>query len=362
MKEMQYRAFSLKTHKKNWRAGNPNICQFELTFQCGLRCRHCYTSCYNNSEYIKEELAFKDIKLMLDKLYSSGVIWLCLTGGDPLARPDFLDIYSYARKKGFIVMLFTSGYSMTGHIAGSLKKTPPFVIEMTLNSVTKEGYEKISQVAGSFEKTMSGLRMIIENELPVKIKTQVTKDNLKELPEIKEFVEGLGLKFTPSSLLHARLDGDTAPCSLRVELKGASRLVKKEGPDALNSGCNHSDTQANRNGNSSIFNCAIGGGDGLYVDPSGDLIPCDCIREPRISLLREDVLAAQKKILEWVRARRFETDSKCRHCAVRDICRSCPGKALLEKGSLEEPLEWFCKWARSAANSKRRIKTIRQEA
>jgi len=63
MKEIQYRTFSLKTHKKNWRAANPNICQFEVTFQCGLHCRHCYTNCYNNSEYIKKELVFKDIKL-----------------------------------------------------------------------------------------------------------------------------------------------------------------------------------------------------------------------------------------------------------------------------------------------------------
>ncbi|MCX6796602.1 MAG: hypothetical protein NTW06_03850, partial [Candidatus Falkowbacteria bacterium] len=54
MKEIQYRKFSWDTHTNNWKLKRPNVCQFELTFKCGLNCNYCYTSCYNKSGKVKE--------------------------------------------------------------------------------------------------------------------------------------------------------------------------------------------------------------------------------------------------------------------------------------------------------------------
>ncbi|GAF88367.1 unnamed protein product, partial [marine sediment metagenome] len=117
MREIQYKTFSLRTHKINWLLKRPNVCQFELTFGCNLHCKHCYTDCYNKPAYLKKELKTREVKFILDKVYKAGVIWLCFTGGDPLTRKDFLDIYSDAKDKGFIITLFTNGYSMTEEIA-----------------------------------------------------------------------------------------------------------------------------------------------------------------------------------------------------------------------------------------------------
>ncbi|MCK4809519.1 MAG: radical SAM protein [Candidatus Omnitrophica bacterium] len=351
MKELQYRTFSLKTHKKNWRIKKPNVCQFELTFKCGLHCRHCYSDCYNKQEYIKGELSTGQVKFLLDKIYNAGVIWLCWTGGDPLTRPDFLEFYSYAKDKGFIITIFTNGCSMTEEIAGYLKKQPPFVIEITLNAVTKETYEEISRVKGSFEKAMDGIKLITQNKLPLKIKTQVIKDNLEELPKIKEFVENLGLSFRPSAFLHARLNGDLRPCSLRISpeeilnLDGNKQPLDNDCQLSLNTEPQKPITE-NRTPNSRLFPCAIGGGDGIHIDPYGNVIPCNCIRGPKINLFEKSIEEAQKSILNWVRSRRFITDSKCKNCSIRDLCYNCPGKALLETGSLEEPVEWFCELAK----------------
>jgi len=198
MKETQYIRFSAKTHTKNWQMRCPSVCEFELTFKCGLHCRHCYTDCYNKPGLIKDELDTKKIKSILDKVHAAGVIWLCFTGGDPLTRKDFPEIYAYAKNKGFIVTLFTNACSMTEEIADALKKSPPFVIEITLNAVTRDRYELISRVKGSFERAMDGIRMITERGLPLKIKTLVTRDNLEDVPRIKKYVERLGLDFKPS--------------------------------------------------------------------------------------------------------------------------------------------------------------------
>ena len=343
MREVQYKSFSLRTHKKNWRLDNPNVCQFELTFGCGLHCKHCYTDCYNKPAYLRKELKTKDVKIILDKVYNAGAIWLCLTGGDPLIRKDFLEIYSYAKEKGFIITVFTSGCSVTEEITDYFKKSPPFVIEITLNAVTEDLYEKISQAKGSFEKVIKGIDLILKENLPLRIKTQVTKDNLAELPKIREFVEGKGLEFQSYSDLYARLDGDKAPCSLRISRQEIMSLNNR-----IKSGCFNEPNELNEHNepNDSLFPCAISGGDGINIDPYGNMFLCNLIRNPTFNLLEVDIKYAFERLLSSVRDKKFSTDSRCKNCNLRQFCRSCPGRAFLEKGDMEAPIEYYCELAK----------------
>ncbi len=355
MEEIQYISFSWRTHKKNWSLKRPNVCQFELTFKCDLHCRHCYTYCYNKPVYLKKELNLKEIKFILDKVYKAGVIWVCFTGGDPLTRKDFLDIYSYAKDKGFITTIFTNAYSMTKEIADHLKKRPPFVIEMTLNAATKETYEKISRVKGSFDRVIQGINLILKAKLPLKIKTQITQDNLGEVPKIKKFIQGQGLNFRPSFDLYARLNGDLTPCNLRISpkealgLNGNKRISDDNCRLSLHT-ANQKPRTAHHKPHADLFRCAIGGGDGIHIDPYGNTFSCNLIRKPFFNLLKEDIDYALDKLLPLVRDRKFTTDSKCNGCNLRELCRSCPGRAYLETGDREAPVEYYCKLAKCFQN------------
>jgi len=358
MKEIQYRSFSLNIHKKNWRLNKPNTCQFELTFKCGLHCQHCYSDCYNKPSDIKKELDTEGAKFILEQLYKAGVIWLCFTGGDPLTRGDFLDIYAYAKKKGFIITIFTNGYSMSEHIADCLEKSPPFVIEITLNAVKKKTYEEISGIKGSYEKVTAGIEMVVKRRLPLKIKTQITRQNLEELPQIKEFVERLGLKFRASSLLYARLNSDTGPCDLRISPRQILDVDTRERP-IVSGECERRYPEAKSNQRpitsisfdrgkgkeNALFKCSVGSGDGFYIDPYGNMISCVFIRKPAVNLLKNGLSNAHNKLSSIIRSRRFETDSKCRYCNLRDLCVICPGHALLETGNVESHIEYFCQLA-----------------
>ncbi len=137
MKEIAYKDFSLKAHRANLLLSRPSVCQFELTFRCGLHCTHCYTDCYNDPLYTVKELTTEDVARALDRIRSLGVVWLCLTGGDPLERPDFSEIYCMAKEKGFIVTVFTNACFFNEGIFAVFKKSPPFSIEVTLNDLTK---------------------------------------------------------------------------------------------------------------------------------------------------------------------------------------------------------------------------------
>ncbi len=359
MREIQYKTFSLGTHKKNWRLKRPNVCQFEITFGCNLHCKHCYTDCYNKPAYLKKELRTKEIRFILDKVYEAGVIWLCFTGGDPLTRKDFLDIYSYARDKGFIITVFTNGYSMTEKIARYFKEKPPFVIEMTLNAVTEDLYEEISQVKGSFEKVMKGINLILKENLPLKIKTQISRDNLGEFHKIKNFIKGLGLKFRPESDLHARLNGNSAPCNLRIL---PQEVLRSNGKRRLSDNdCRLSqkreDTLRLRSGQggekTDLFRCAIGGGDGINLDPYSNMFLCNLIRKPAFNLLKVDIGYASNRLLPLVRNRKFVSNSKCRGCSLREFCSWCPGRAYLEAGNEEASIPYYCERAKFFAKEKK---------
>jgi len=343
MRELQYKKFSLQTHKNNSQLKRPNVCQFELTFRCGIHCKHCYTDCYNKPNYAQKELKTKEVKFILDKVYKAGAIWLCFTGGDPLIRNDFLDIYAYAKDKGFLISIFTSAYSMSDEIAIYLKKRPPFVIEMTLNSVTKDLYENMSQVKGSFDRVMQKISLISKAKLPLKIKTQVTKDNLSQLPMIKKFIENRGLKFYPNYDLHARLNGDLAPCNLRIPLQRDSNLNRKK--KQLDNDCQLSVQVAPDTLNANLFRCAVGGGDSINLDPYGNMFLCNLIRRPYFNLLKAEIKDAFGSLLPLVRNAVFTTESKCKSCNIREECFWCPGKALVETGDREAPIEDFCRLA-----------------
>jgi radical SAM protein with 4Fe4S-binding SPASM domain len=328
LKQISYKKFSLHTHLINIELGRPNTCQLELTYACDLRCPHCYVGSYNRPEYIARELDTATIKKVVDELKSIGILWLCFTGGDPLVRPDFCELYAYAREQGFVVTVFTNGYSLRREHIELFKRQPPFSIEITLNAVEEKLYEKISGVKDSFKKVMAAIDALRRNKLPLKIKTAVTKDNVRHIAAIKKYARGHELNLTLDEFLHAGLGFNRRPLKYRLppeyfygnnKLKGNRSAVKNP-----------------------LFPCVASGGDGFQIGPYGHISACCLIRKPDLNVLKNGVGPAVKEMVEYFRGLEFTTDSKCKTCAERDECGWCPGKAFVETGSLEKPIDYCC--------------------
>ncbi len=82
----------------------------ELTERCNLGCLHCYINQPGSSQAAKaRELTLRQIQRLIDEITDAGCFYLLITGGEPLLRPDFRDIWRYAKKKGLLVTLFTNG-------------------------------------------------------------------------------------------------------------------------------------------------------------------------------------------------------------------------------------------------------------
>jgi MoaA/NifB/PqqE/SkfB family radical SAM enzyme len=187
--------------------------QWEITCRCNLRCVMCYTDCFNNPEMIRQELSFPEIIRIMDEIQEAGCLELCLTGGEPLARKDFLDIYTYAKQKGFLVTVFTNGTLITEKIADYWVQYLPSMIEISLHGFTKASFEQITQGPVSYERCLAGIRLILERKLPLTLKSVGMTMNRDEILKIKAYVEDLGHRYQTKiwykfgSDIRPRLDG-----------------------------------------------------------------------------------------------------------------------------------------------------------
>jgi len=161
-----------------------------LTWNCNLLCRHCHP-------YLPQDrtLSFNAVKKHLDSLTKNGTLFLHLTGGEPLVHQDFWKISSLAQKKKFALILHTNGTLITPETGEKLKSLNFLHVFVTVLGGNKQTHDHLTGVEGSFERTISGLKILKENDLDVILSTTQLKENQEEIPDMRALAEKLGVKF-----------------------------------------------------------------------------------------------------------------------------------------------------------------------
>ena|SRR5437588_1650502 len=341
---IEYREFSAKVHSQAAAQGQVVTAQIELTYGCNLHCVHCYTDCYNRPDLIKQELSYEEVTRILDQLAEEGCLWVCFTGGEIFMRKDFLGIYAYAKKKGFLITLFTNGTLFTEAIADYLKEHPPFCIEISCHAATEETFDRITQVEGSFQRFLKGMRLLVERGLPIKIKTKAMTVNRHELDQIKEFVEGLGMHFRLNTVIYPRLNGDLAPAAYRLPPEEIVAVENPEGVSKPEERCTEAEIEIGPPADDRLFRCGCGT-TAAHINAWGKLGACTWVTEPRVDLRRQSVAEGIAAVFPQIRRARYETDTPCRTCQVYTLCDKMPANAGAETGDPEQPVEHFCRVA-----------------
>src|ERR1700694_5447781 len=113
MEQLSYGAFSADLHQRQAGQRSPMQVSIEVTRRCPLECQHCYNNLpMGDQDARQREMTSDEHFRVLDELVEMGCFWLLYTGGEIFARNDFLEIYTYAKKKGFLITLFTNGTLM----------------------------------------------------------------------------------------------------------------------------------------------------------------------------------------------------------------------------------------------------------
>jgi radical SAM protein with 4Fe4S-binding SPASM domain len=348
--ELSYGEFGERLQEKIKNDRFPLSGSLELTFRCNLRCAHCYASFGHEGVPGKTELSYAEVCDILDQIAEAGCLWLLLTGGEPLVRRDFVDIYTYAKRKGFLVTLFTNGTLITPEIADVLVELPPFKVEITLYGMTQETYERVTGVPGSHARCMRGIELLVERGLPLKLKSMLMTLNKHEIWDMQAYAEKLGVDFRFDPLLNAGMEGFDAPKHLRIQPSEAVQFdladrKRIEGFQAFSEKFIRPLRAPEY-----LYNCGAGIGS-FHIDPFGELCLCITAREPHVSLRQVTFQEGWDTFLKAAREQKRTREVKCMTCPLISLCGQCPGWAQLENGDPEEPVEYLCQIAHARAEA-----------
>lgn len=315
---------------------------FELTAFCNLKCPMCYVRIDKSSDIAqngKPCTAGQWIELAR-QFRDQGGLFLLLTGGEPLLRPDFPEIYGEISKMGLFIALFTNGILIDDKILSLLKKSPPAMIGLTLYGASENTYKKFGGNDGSFHRAVEGLdRLLTIPNLVLDVRSTLCSENYMELRDVFELVlkrnrllsidynlcapvrgavsdaRKLRLSKEQKQFVHATVREMAAPYFKEYE-----KLILHEAADEYIPG--ESGGRGERG-----MRCN-GGKTGVYISWNGTMYPCNLAAFPYSFPLIQGFKNAADDI-------RHQTDAMllpeiCLRCANRERTCTCIPRALCE--------------------------------
>jgi radical SAM protein with 4Fe4S-binding SPASM domain len=355
METQSYAKWSLGLHERLVAQRVPISGSIEVTRRCNLTCVHCYNNLpLGDQQARRTELTYEEHRRLLDEMADEGCLWLLYTGGEVFIRKDFLDIYSYAKKAGFLITLFTNATLITSRVAEYMAVWSPFSIEVSLYGCTAVSHDGVTGVAGSFDRTMRGVRLLMEVGLPPILKTMVLKPNAHEIWDTKRFVEeDLGLEFRFDAMINPRVDLSISPLSLRLSPQEVVELDLKE-PNRKNEWikfCEHfKGPDHNSEEGGELYACG-GSHNAFAIDAYGKLSTCVLWHGETYDLREGSFKEGWEEFLLKVSRKKAARKTKCLACPLRSMCGMCPANGVLEGGDAEEPVDFLCQVAHLRAHA-----------
>ena len=170
-------------HARAGRRGVPLAGNFELTARCNFGCKMCYV--HQNQDPCRELTAQEWIELGR-QARDRGMLFLLLTGGEPMLRPDFPYIYRSLREMGLMVSINTNASLLTQEILELFRNYPPTRVNISLYGGNNETYRNLCGVA-AYDTVTRNILQLKQLGLSVKINCAVTPYNACDIEAIHRF-------------------------------------------------------------------------------------------------------------------------------------------------------------------------------
>ena len=167
----------------------------ELTLQCNERCFHCGSSCTSQKQ--EDLLSLEEYRCILDQVkedFDLTRVQLCITGGEPLLRPDFFEILGYAHELGYHWGMTSNGILITKEVAHRLAETGMGTISVSIDGLP-ETHDQLRGTPGGYELAMRGIQNLIDEKSfrSIQVTTVVNHENIDELDALFEIMVGLDI-------------------------------------------------------------------------------------------------------------------------------------------------------------------------
>ena len=325
----------------------------ELTPLCNMNCEMCYVRLNQKELRAQGGLHTANEWIRVAKeMTQSGVLFLLLTGGEPLLFPEFKKLYLEMKQMGMILTINTNGTLIDEQWAAFFGKHPPRRINVTVYGKDENTYERLSHFRDGYAQAIRGIRLLKEAGVSVKINGSITKSNAEDMDAIYEIGRelncpvhidtymvpcirdksrqfDLAVRLLPEKAAVARIQSYKAELSredFEMFAKNAISLVSRK------------DLQYG-----TYMTCQAGRSS-FAISWNGEMRPCITSLEPSIAVFSTGFEMAWRRISEQIE--QMHIHEQCAICRLRPLCDICVVNAYWETGSYDGVPEYMCRYAR----------------
>ncbi|SMB98136.1 putative heme d1 biosynthesis radical SAM protein NirJ2 [Thermanaeromonas toyohensis ToBE] len=325
------------------------LISWNTTNQCNLYCDHCYR---DSGAKLEEELSYGEAKELIKGAVRAGFRLFIFSGGEPLLRPDLLDVVAYAVSQGLRVVLGSNGTLLTPELARELKKAGVAAVGISLDSCEPIKHDRLRRKEGAWEKALAGMEACRSAGLPFQVHTTVFDWNREELTKLTDLAVSVGAKahhffFLVPTGRAATLE-EEAFRAAQYEETIRTILVKQQqvsielkptcAPQFMRLGQEMGLKLPYQRGClAGIAYCLVG--------PRGDLQPCAYLNL-KVGNIREvplDHLWRESEVLKRLRSQSYT--GVCGRCRYRTLCGGCRARAYCFLGDYMAEDPW-CRYNR----------------
>lgn len=325
---------------------------FELTPLCNMDCDMCYIRLTKEEMNKTGKLRTADEWLALaEEMKKEGMLFLLLTGGEPLIYKDFDKLYLGLKKMGLIVTINTNGTLINEEIADMFAKSKPRRVNITLYGCSNETYDKLCHNPKGFDQTIRGIKLLKERNIDVKLNVSLVKENKNDLPRMFEIANELDVPIKVDTYMFPRTKG------IKGEFNRDCRLFPEEVAeiDMLIRYRTESEESFMRNraeflaryewgkNNKEEGDLKMGcraGKSSFWVNWQGSMSPCVFLENKSVDVFEDGFVNSWKYVVD--ECDNMFLPKKCSSCDKREVCQVCVASAYCENTDTNEKPRYLC--------------------
>ena len=296
----------------------------DLTDACTERCVHCYVP-KGQKDFLPVELVEK----ALVEFRAMNGLTVHLTGGEAMMHPDFERICRKCIELNLNFIIFSNMTLCNDKRIAFLKGVAPQFINVSLYSMKSEEHDGITQLPGSWQRTMDAILRCCDAGVACRIATPLLKENQDALPALRKFADEHHMHLVPSVDIIAQADhgcGNLAHACSAEELRRVLTL-------------NHELFHSCYDGEMPTIDsrvCNVGIRSRLYLNAKGNYYPCDSMHEYVLGNVRENTVEEiwKGEKLNYLRGLKNRDFGECASCEKRPWCKVCPAANFNATGDL----------------------------
>lgn len=323
----------------------------ELTPLCNMKCKMCYVR-QTHQEMMQHGrmLTCDEWLRILNEAKEQGVLYLLITGGEPLLYPEFERLYTEISQMGFIVSINSNGTLIDEHFADLFQKYPFRRMNITLYGKDEFTYQKLCKNPEGFSNVMRAAELLKKRGLSFRFSNSITPDNIKDLPELFKIAKQFDIPLQAASYMFPAVRRNQ-PAELQ------NRLLPEEAAKAMFQAHTFMRSKeemdiAVRRTLAKLFMppkvllaqgyICHAGKSGFWLNWKGEMQACGMMTHPCISLLTNDF----KECWEYIVKSTSHVDycDDCKKCSKQNICHVCTANLCAESGDSRKKPEYICRY------------------